>query len=169
MKFAILGTGSIGTKYIQILKNLNHEIVAWNRSHERLKVIKKKYKIRTYYNKIKLFKEFKPEVTLICTPNNYHISDSLLAAYYDSNVFVEKPLSNNLRNLDKLIKSLNYKKLVSHVGCNLRFHYGPRKIKLLIESNVIGRIIWGNFFVSSYLPDWHKGEDYRKMYSAKKN
>ena len=41
MKFAILGTGSIGTKYIQILKNLNHEIVAWNRSHERLKVIKK--------------------------------------------------------------------------------------------------------------------------------
>ena len=69
-----------------------------------IKILKKYYiNLKYYFNKIKLFKEFKPEITLICTPNNCHISDSLLAANYDSNIFVEKPLSNNLRNLDKRI------------------------------------------------------------------
>ena len=50
----------------------------------------------------------------------------------------------------------------------MRFHRGPIKVKQLLNDEVIGRPVSAHLWVSSYLPSWHPTEDYREMYSAKK-
>ena len=55
------------------------------------------------------------------------------------------------------------------VACNMRFFWAINKIKDLLKNNVIGRVIFARIETGQYLPDWHPWEDYRQMYSAKRN
>jgi predicted dehydrogenase len=52
------------------------------------------------------------------------------------------------------------------VGCNMRFHPGPARVKQLLEAGAIGRVIAARIVTGSYLPDWRPGTDYRDGYSA---
>jgi predicted dehydrogenase len=54
------------------------------------------------------------------------------------------------------------------MGCNLRFDESLVKIKQILKSKNLGKIISINVENGSYLPDWHPLEDYRKGYSARK-
>jgi len=83
------------------------------------------------------------------------------------NLFIEKPLSNNLKNIQKLSKIVKRKKLTTMIGCNLRFHPCLKKIKQLIDSNIVGKILSVQVESGSYLPNWHPYENYAKSYAAR--
>ena len=74
---------------------------------------------------IKVFKNFKnalkqkPNAVFICNPTSHHITYALAAAKFGVNIFIDKPISHNLKNLDKLKKLL--KKVKTFVGYQLRF------------------------------------------------
>ena len=54
------------------------------------------------------------------------------------------------------------------MGCIMRFHPCIKKIKSLIEQKKIGRILSAQVQSCSYLPDYHRWEDYRRSYAARK-
>ncbi len=168
MKFLIIGAGSIGTRHAKNLLALGaaSEVVVCDLNEDRLNEAKK-LGIRTT-------KDFEKELqedcaALICTPNNSHVRIAQKAAEAGAHVFVEKPLSHSLNGVEKLVETAWEKKLVSLVGCNLRFNKSLLKVKQLIEEKTIGRILSARIQFGQYLPDWHPLEDYRKGYSAKKD
>jgi predicted dehydrogenase len=55
------------------------------------------------------------------------------------------------------------------VGCNMRFHPGVKKVKELLDTNVVGKILSAHIETGSYMPDWRPGIDYRTIYSARKD
>ena len=55
-------------------------------------------------------------------------------------LFIEKPLSNSIRLVSDLVKITKNKKLITLMGCNLRFHDCIKKIKSLIEQQKIGKL-----------------------------
>ena len=59
-------------------------------------------------------------------------------------------------------------KTLSKDKSNLRFHKSIKKIKKLLTDKEIGDILWIRAESSSYLPDWHLNDDYRKSYASKK-
>jgi len=109
----------------------------------------------------------KPEIAFICTPTSLHIPAAMAAAWKGCHLFIEKPLSHTLEGVDELIEIVAQKKLISLVGCNMRFHHGPRKVKEIIDSGIIGRIFSARIQTSSYLPALRPG--YKNSYAARKD
>jgi predicted dehydrogenase len=83
-------------------------------------------------------------------------------------IFVEKPLSHTTKGLTKLMKLTKLKKLTTMVGSNWKFYPLFQKMKELLGSGAIGKLLSARCQFGFYLPDWHPWEDYRKGYSANK-
>jgi len=111
--------------------------------------------------------EEKPDVALITNETRYHIDTAIKLANSGISLFVEKPLSDSLKKIDKLTSIIKKKKITTMVGCNLRFHPCIKKLKKLISTNKIGRIISIHAENCSYLPDWHPYENYTQGYAAR--
>ena len=71
-----------------------------------------------------------------------------------------------MQMLDTLLRAATRRRLITMVGCNLRFHPGPRTIKQLLEQKAVGEIIAARLQTGSYLPRWRPWQDYRQSYSA---
>ena len=82
-------------------------------------------------------------------------------------MFVEKPLSHAPADLDQIARLVESKKLTSLVGCNMRFHPGPARVKQLLEEGKLGKILFARIHTGSYLPEWRPNSDYRRNYAAK--
>jgi len=86
----------------------------------------------------------------------------------DCHLFVEKPISDNLKGLEDIKKSAEKKKKIIYVACNMRFHPSIKKIEKLVRSEKLGTIFSVRCEFGHYLPNWRPGSDYSKHYSANK-
>lgn len=110
-----------------------------------------------------------PDATFVCTPTSLHVPAAAAAAAAGSHLFIEKPVSHDLRGLDELLASVKARGLKTFVGFQFRFHPGLRDVKNLLESGAIGRILHATAHWGEYLPDWHPLEDHRQGYSARRS
>lgn len=111
----------------------------------------------------------RPKAAVICTPSSRHMAPALAAARGGCNLLIEKPLSHSPEGVDELLRLVATERLTTLVGCNMRFHPGPARIKSLLAEGVVGNVASIRLEVGQYLPDWHPQEDYRRMYSARKD
>lgn len=170
MKFLIVGCGSIGRRHARNLLDLGHEVAAFNRGEQRREAIAGSMGIRVYDDLERMLDaEAGGRAAVICTPQHKHVEHSLAALRRGLHLFVEKPVSNSRDGLGELEGEAQRRSLITHVGCNMRFHFGPSTVKRLLEEGTIGRPLWSFFWGGMHLPDWHPEEDYRGMYSAKKS
>ncbi|MCI0577818.1 MAG: Gfo/Idh/MocA family oxidoreductase [Chloroflexi bacterium] len=109
---------------------------------------------------------WRPEFVVIATPNHLHVEQALAAARHNCHLFVEKPLSHSSKCLVELAGEIERQSLVSLVGCNMRFHPGPARVKELLDQGAIGRLLFARVYTGSYLPEWRPWQDYRRSYSA---
>lgn len=169
MKFLIVGCGSIGKRHISNLKALSvKEIIAQDIREDRLLEVEGKYRVKTYNDLGEALKE-RPDAVLVATPTSLHIPVALAAARSGSHLFIEKPLSHNLDGVDELIRIVRREKLVTLVGCNMRFHPGIRLMKELLDEKSIGEVMFTRAQAGQYLPDWHPWENHRQGYSANRS
>jgi predicted dehydrogenase len=108
-----------------------------------------------------------PEVAFITNETAYHIPIAKKLAKLGLDLFIEKPLSNTMKDVKELLQITKRKKLVTLMGCNLRFNRSIEKIKSLIEDRKIGKILSVKAECGTYLPDWHPNENYTKGYAAR--
>ncbi|MFC1992252.1 Gfo/Idh/MocA family protein [Chloroflexota bacterium] len=167
MLVLVVGCGSIGERHIRNLTDLKMgEIIAHDVSPERRRELEKQYGISTFGNLDEALTR-KPDVALICTPTSLHIPAALSVAHNSGcHLFIEKPLSHSLDDVDRLAEIVAQKNLVTLVGCNMRFHPSIVKIRELLEGRGIGKVLCARAQSGQYLPDWHPWEDYRGGYSA---
>lgn len=165
MKILIDGVGSIGARHLKNLIKLGHDVYAVDTDSEKLR------KISKYTNKVftSLSEGIKlnPDIAFICTYSNNHIAPAIKCAKAGCHLFIEKPLSTHKRGLNELIKIVKSKKLVTMVGCNMRFHPAVQRIrKYLDDDAIVGNPLWADFEFGYYLPFAKK--NYRSSYISKK-
>lgn len=168
MKILVVGCGSIGQRHLQNLKKFSDIKIVACRMEGEPEEIERKFDVKTVCGLDDGLAQ-NPDAVLITTPTSTHIPLALKAAEKGCRLFIEKPISHNLKGVDKLIKIINDKGLICMIGYNLRFHPSLRLIKNLLEKKVIGNIVSARAECGQYLPDWHPWEDYREGYSAKKS
>ena len=166
MKFIVIGCGSIGRRHISNLLGLGHEVVAWNRGTERRERVERDFGIQVS-DDLDALLGHGADAALVCSPNSHHLTHALAAARAGLHLFVEKPLAERLDGLTELEAEAARRGLVTHVGCNMRFHFGPATIKQFLVEGRIGKPLWAFVWGGMHLPDWHPDEDYRHMYSSK--
>lgn len=170
-RFAVLGCGSIGKRHVRNLLALGEtSILAFDPREDRQAEAAALAGTITTTGDLREVWEARPEAVLVTAPSKMHVPLALEAAEAGAHMFLEKPVSDvHDAALDELARKVAEKKLVSLVGCNLRFHPGLVKAKALLAEKRIGRLVSVRAEFGQYLPDWHPWEDYRKGYSARKD
>lgn len=164
-KALIVGYGSIGTRHLKNLISIENMKILILTKRKNLEINQKNVKV---IHNLKDALNEKPDFALITNETRYHIPIALKLAKFGLDLFIEKPLSDSMKNIEKLKKIVNEKKLVTQIGCNLRFYPPLKKIKELVGKQIVGKPISVQVETGSYLPDWHPWEDYRTGYAAKK-
>ena len=167
IKVLIVGYGSIGKRHLENFLQLKDiQLIVYTKRND-LQLLKKKG-IKVSNSLTECLKE-NPDIGVITNETSLHIPIAIKLAKEGLDLFLEKPLSNSLKDVEKLYAIVKKKKLITQMGCNLRFHPCIKKIKDMIEQQKVGRIISAQVQNCSYLPDYHPWEDYRKGYAARKD
>lgn len=172
MKFLVCGTGSIGLRHLKNLKYLGqNDIIVYSTGKSLMLGVKEEIKDFKVYDNLKKALEEKPDVCMITNPTSMHIDVALKAAKAGCHLYIEKPLSNSLKDLDLLKKIVDEKKLTTLITYQFRYHPHIIKLKEIFNSleNIYGKALYVTTEWSEYLPDWHPWEDYKQGYSARKD
>lgn len=166
----IVGLGSIGKRHLKNFLKYCKTIDVCDARLDRLKEVKKNFKVRNIYNDFKeAFKLNKYDAVLICTPPSSHLKIANIAARNKCALFIEKPLGINVNGWKQISDQCKKNKLVNYVAyCHRFIPYTQLFRKLIIDKKIIGKIFSGHLRWASYLPNWHPYEDYRKFYMSKK-
>lgn len=111
-------------------------------------------------------KKEKPDIVFVCNPTHLHVSVASAALDAGAHVFVEKPISHNMKGVDTLIKKAKKKIKIVMVACNWRFHAGFLKLKKILDDKKYGKPILARTFGGYYLPAARKNTNYKKIYAA---
>jgi len=154
VRFLVAGLGAIGQRHVRNLRALygaEIEILAyrargWTRVlTDRLHIetdvgLHEKYNIHAFDDLAQALAA-RPDAVLVCNPSSLHLPVAREAAQAGCHLFVEKPLSNNLEDVDELIQFVEEKKLVGMVGYQMRFHPCLRAAHALLSQNALGRVV----------------------------
>jgi predicted dehydrogenase len=167
MKIAVIGCGSIGKRHISNLLSLEvSDIIAYDKDSKRLARVTGELGISGLSSLSEIL-SFRPDVVIVCTPTSLHVPIALEAAKRGCHLFIEKPLSHNFDGLDELLREVTDRRLATLTGCNFKFHPSFQKMREILKSGVLGKVLSARCQFGQYLPDWHPWEDYRKTYSAR--
>lgn len=170
MKFLICGMGSIGLRHYRNLKALGYkDIIIYSSGKSVMPGVKKEIEKHNVYSSLDDALMEKPDVCMITNPTSMHIEIALKAASAGCHLYIEKPLSHNLENLEKLEKIVYKKKLSTFVTYQFRFHPHIIKLKEIFKNSDYGKGLYVTTEWSEYLPDWHPWENYKEGYSARKD
>jgi predicted dehydrogenase len=182
MKILIVGLGGIGQRHLRNLRTLlgaGAEISGVDlRSSiplltDQLQVeagttLEEKYNLRIY-PELGSALNSSPDAVFVCTPTSQHIPTALLAAQACCHLFIEKPLSHNLQQVEELVRLVESRGLMAVVGYQMRFHPCLRRLHALVQEKKVGRILSVRAEIGEYLPGWHTYEDYRQMYASRRD
>ncbi|MBI3302266.1 MAG: Gfo/Idh/MocA family oxidoreductase [Deltaproteobacteria bacterium] len=166
MRLAIIGCGSIGKRHLANVLRLGYRnVLACDPVDTVRAAITAEFDVPVYSDAREVWAQ-RPDVTLINTPPHLHIPLAMQAAQVGSHVFIEKPLAHSLDQLEVLQGLVTAKRLITLVGCNMRFHPGPAQMKRLLDAGIVGQVLSARIQTGSYLPAWRPQQDYRQSYSA---
>lgn len=156
-KIAIIGYGARGHIYANYIKSSKDlKIIAVIDNDEtKLNKARRDYKDIETFNNIDMFISLpkKADAVLVCSPDSDHFYHSKLCLEAGFDLLLEKPISNSFDECLRLneIAKLNDKSvIVSHV---LRYTVFYQKIKEIIESGEIGRVV--HIHQSEDVGYWH--------------
>lgn len=181
MKVLMIGLGGIGQRHVRNIRRLmgdSVDIIAYRvrgLTHEITEklTVNEQAHIESLLN-IRSFSSLDdalnthPDIAFVCNPSSFHIESATRAAKAGCHLFIEKPLSHSMDGIDELINIVKQKKLIAMVGFQLRFHPCYLKMREYILKKDIGMPLAVRAEVGEYMPGFHKYEDYRQIYAAKK-
>lgn len=159
LKIVFFGLGSIGKRHaLLILKNFKHEIFAFRSKSKKSNNlgIKELYSWKQVSN-------IDADVAFITNPTYMHIDTAIKCAKLGMNLFIEKPIDCSDKKLNRLANLIKTKHVNAYIAYCLRFHPIIKALKKYLSKS---DCVHANIIVSSHLPLWRKGKDYRNTYSA---
>ena len=111
-----------------------------DKDQKKLNIINKKYGINTYKNYFSMLSENKVDLIVIATPDKTHIKIlKEIISFKPKIVLCEKPISNNLRDIKKIISLYKKNKIHLLVNYSFRFNSDFNKIKEILDSKKLGK------------------------------
>tara|TARA_B110000003_G_scaffold171439_1_gene171108 strand:+ start:6521 stop:7546 length:1026 start_codon:yes stop_codon:yes gene_type:complete len=181
MKVLFVGLGSIGQRHLRNFKEISNdadEIYAFRKTNNNLVIIDGEAKevdsLEEFYgincvSSLNAGLELKPDIVFITNPSSFHLDTAIQAAESNCNLFIEKPLSNSLKDIQKLQNILEEKKVTAIVAYQTKFNPCFNIVKDIIDTKKFGNIVSAYFEWGTFLPDHHPYEDFRKSYAARKD
>jgi predicted dehydrogenase len=160
LEVLIIGKGSIGLRHAKIFRNLGCKVYFFRTNNSNLE---NDYCYKEYFD-LKRIKKLSFDLIAICNPSSFHIKYLKKFHHLSKNFLIEKPLCTNNKDLNLLKKISRNKNIYS--GYMLR--HDKRILEIKQRCKNTKKINFAFFKWHTYLPDWHKYENYKNSYAAKK-
>jgi predicted dehydrogenase len=167
MKICIAGFGSIGRRHFRNLLALGEKDILLYRTHHSTLPEDEiaQIPVETDFQRV-LYQ--KPDAVIVANPTALHMKVAIPAASAGCHLFMEKPISDDLTQVEELRRVANKSGAKILIGFQFRHHPGLQRIKQSLTQDEIGQVVSFSCRWGEYLPDWHPWEDYRKSYAARK-
>jgi predicted dehydrogenase len=134
IKCGVIGVGHMGKHHTRILAAMkkNKLVGISDIDEEKGKKIAKTYSCKFFSNYMDLLKE--TDCVFIATPTNTHKDISIKAFDTGNHVFIEKPISLELKEADEIIKTAKESKLLLQIGHIERFNPAILAAKKVVEN-----------------------------------
>jgi predicted dehydrogenase len=169
MRALVVGLGSIGRRHARNWAALAPGAMAAVRQRKTPAAEPLGFELTEYTDLNEALDREHPDVVFVTNPTALHVETACKAVQAGAHVFVEKPLGSALGGVSDLLRSAHSARRLLMVGYNLRFHPGLARLKHLLDTNAVGRVVSARAEAGEYLPDWHPWEDYRGGYSARRD
>ncbi len=106
------------------------------------------------------------DAVFVCTPDWLHEEHALACLKAGVSIYLEKPMAISIEGCDRVLAAAQQSAGKLFVGHNMRYMNIIRKMKQLIDDDVIGEVksIWCRHFISyggdAYFRDWHSEQRY---------
>ncbi|MFH1233856.1 MAG: Gfo/Idh/MocA family oxidoreductase [Patescibacteria group bacterium] len=139
IKIAIIGYGKRGKTHLRNYLKINDaEVVAICDVNKNI-IIGRDIK---YYQDFKIMIDSeKIDAISICTPTNEHYSIALYCLRKGVHILCEKPITLTIKQAQELSHMAQKNNLTLQVGYHLKFDSLINKLKLIIDSNELGKIL----------------------------
>ena len=144
MKVLVIGCGSIGKRHISNLSEMGHTVYVYDLIKEKMQGYPR-WTIQGI------------DAVFICTPTSTHAE--LIDFWKDKYLFVEKPLTSDRKDLEK-ISEIPIPK-TNMVACNMRFESLVKKAKEILVEGIIGELVSVKVDFGYYLPFWRPDIDHK--------
>lgn len=165
----IVGLGSIGRRHARVFRAAGiEEISGADLRQDRLDQARNEVglaELTRDYKELLARKHF--DAVLVTLPTAYHTPVLRDAVAANTHVFVEKPVAHAPEGLAEIIEEAARRKLVAYTAYCYRFAPSTERMKAIVDSGRLGRVLCARLMISTYLPDWHPWEDYRSFYMAR--
>lgn len=174
-----IGLGGAGQRHLRLLDKINKQKIFFKavRKIKKVETISENFQLEDIplvekFKNLNLSKNYSEaiktsETIFICNHTSGHFKIANKSAESKKAIFVEKPFYSKKKLFLNFIKRIERNKKRFLIGYQRRFHPLFIKFKSLIkkDKNKIYKVIVN---VNSYVPYWHKYEDYKKLYACKK-
>lgn len=151
------------------LRELGHDdIIAYRSRAGQARSVQEELGVDLVFDLDEAFRK-QVDLAVIANPTSLHVPMAIECVRRGSHVFVEKPLSDRLDEVDLLAAAVREQGVLATVGYNLRFHPLLERVRSLLQDGRLGTVYSVRAWAGQYLPDWHPGEDYRQSYVARRD
>ena len=163
MKFLVVGLGSMGKRRIRNLQALGHkQIVGVDPRADRRAQVSEQG-LEAFASVEEALVRQQPDAFVISVPPQHHVEVAARALDAKLPCFIEASVvdPDGIRRLEQRAKAGG---IVVAPSCTMRYFPGPKLVKELVQSGVIGRALNINYQTGQYLPDWHPWESIKDYY-----
>lgn len=165
MRFAIIGTGSIGQRHLRNLRALGHETVVFDTDRRRAEEAAAASGADVL-PALDAGADAKLDGVLVCTPPVSHLPLVRTVLPWGSHLFIEKPVAAESAGVSEVLAAAAARGTLLLVGANLRFFRPLQRVKALLDEGRLGRVLSVRAQCGFYLPWWKPGADYRQLYRS---
>lgn len=158
IKVGIAGLGRSGwgihANAVSHLPNYFTVVAVCDPDEARQQEARDRFGCRAYAGYASLVDDAEIELMIVATPSQFHANDTISAMRAGKHVMVEKPMAPSLAAVDAMIAAAKESGLILTVNQNYRYAPDFRKIKEIIDSGVLGRIIEVRLSIHQFRRRW---------------
>lgn len=160
LKVSVVGTGWVSGEHMAAYKaNPYTELVAVcgrTRESAENKLKEYGYSAKIYTDLEDMLEKEDVDILSICTPNNLHPEETIMAAEHKKHVLIEKPVALNEEDLNRMIEAVDRNRVKTLVSFVL--HWNPLLITInrLLQDDAIGEIYYGEVDYFHGIGPWYK-------------
>lgn len=150
-RIVVVGCGSIGSRHAINLSRRNDVALELcdPYEHNLAKTIEAVGKVPTHHSFDDMVLS-SPPMVIIATPPSLHAQQVISALHAGSHVLCEKPMSDSLEDARRMVRVAKETKRVLDIGFTMHFHPGVRRVKEMIDSGQLGRILHVHWHIGTY-------------------
>ncbi len=154
---AVIGSGYMGKKHIEILKNSLLKTVFCTTDTKTGENLAKETGLTLYSDYIEMFEKEKPDFVSICLPTPLHHKAAMAAIERGINVICEKPFAQNVKEAKEMLDAAKEKGISLMVAHCVRFSKYYEFLKRCITDKRYGNLTYLELYRHSQKPNWSVG------------